>query len=425
MSAKIVMTRDYLMLKTGDIVALSNNVNPKKNSVEVIHRGNTFDVPVTFCRPEIANIMGKPVSLSDLLGDDEAIMTGMLGDDEDIMTGIPTPPAAPVKVRLKDNQVHMSFFTGGALPKSNIDHVINMYPSDTWAEEHWNNIPEIDEFYVWNPAALECLILGLDDNEHVLFTGMPGTGKTTAHQQFAAIIGQPFYAVNGKDGMEPSSYLGSVAPDGLGGWKWQDGALPTCMLNGYYLCIDEVFKIPAGIQMTMQTVWQRGGSLVLDDKPGNLADKLVKPDPKFRLMASDNVKGLGDDFAKFSGTQLQDTSTLDRFDTTYSMPYLPEDQEIYMLNDMFPKVDDDIIMKLVQIANLIRNGYKAEELSLTLSPRGLTSMCRKILRGLHPEEAFKYAYLSKLADETEINAVKEFLKTCGLVDSFKNNKMWL
>ena len=421
----VKIIKPYMQFGMGDILQVSND--SRQHSVEILHSGRKFDVPTTHCR--YCSSFGLPVGgttppVSPWIDDDDVTLSGLMGDDPFPSVSpvapmtIPStpPPMAPV-AKLKDNQVHMSHFTKGKLPISKVDHLVNLYPSDTWGEEHWVNIPDIDPNYVWNPNMLEALILGLDDAERVLFVGMPGTGKTTGHKQFAAIIGQPFYAVNGKDGMEPSSYLGSVAPDGDGGWAWSDGALPTCMKEGYYLCIDEVFKIPAGIQMSMQSVWERGGHLVLDDKPGSLLDKLVKADDKFRIMATDNVKGLGDNFAMFSGTQMQDTSTLDRFDTTYTVPYMDEDDERCMLMEMYPDVDLDVVRKLVQVANLIRKGYAAEEISLTLSPRGLMSCCRKIDRDLKPFEAFRYAYLEKLADDVEIEAVKEFTKTCGLAES--------
>lgn len=420
----IKMTRPYMQFSQGATYTI--NRQDKANSIEIRYNGRTFDIPRSHC--EITHIStpaptpaptgySAPPITGKWIDPNAVTLSGLMGSDP-VGTTAPVAPASPAPappvLSLRDNQVYMSHFTGGKLPESGIDRIVNMYPSDTWGEEHWGAIPDFDPMYHWNPNMLELLILGLEDSERVLFVGLPGTGKTTAHEQFAAIIGQPFQAINGKDGMEPSSYLGSVAPDGTGGWAWSDGVLPVCMRNGYYLCIDEVFKIAAGINMAMQSVWQRGGKLVLDDKPGNLLDKQVVPDPKFLLMATDNVKGLGDSFSMFAGTQMQDTSTLDRFDSTFTVPYMEELVEIDLLDRMYPTVQRNEIEALVKVAGLIRKGYATEEISLTLSMRGLTSTCRKITRQCKPWEAFRYAYLEKLADEQEIQAVEEFAKTCGL-----------
>ena len=413
----VVLKRDYMQFKKGDV--LSTLSDTKENSIEVVHNGRSFDIPRVYCEVTWSPLT-PPVSPPIPTKTDTPTLSGLMGADPIGMTAPvapPSPAVAPPILSLEDNQVHMSFFTGGVLPDSKVDRVISMYPSDTWSDEHWDMIPEFDPNYVWDANMLECLILGQEDQERVLFVGLPGTGKTTAHEQYAAIVGQPFMAINGKDGMEPSSYLGCVAPDGAGGWAWKDGVLPVCMKEGYYLCVDEVFKISAGINMAMQSVWQRGGRLVLDDKPADLKGKTIIPDPKFLLMATDNVKGLGDNFGKFAGTQMQDTSMLDRFDTTYTVPYMPEKTERHLMESMFRTVDRDVIRQIVQVAGLIRKGYATDEISLTLSQRGLRSMCRKIAKDVNPWAAFKYAYLEKLSDPSEIQAVESFAQTCGMSTS--------
>ena len=293
--------------------------------------------------------------------------------------------------------------------------MITMYPSDTWDGEYWEFIPDFDPNYVWDPDVLEAVHLGELLTASVLLVGLPGTGKTTAHKQYAAIIGQPFFRVNGKDGMEPSSFVGAISPDGKGGWQWSDGTVPRCMKIGAYLCIDEVMKLPAGINMTMQSVWDRGGSLVLDDKPGTLKDKLVHPHENFRLVATDNVRGLGDNFTMAAATQIQDTSTLDRFDITKEVFYMDERLETNLFHMMYPGVLSDVVHKLVQVAGLVREAYKQEQVALTFSPRGLNTACQMITQGLPPTKALHLAYIQKLADETEVETVWKFAKeTVGL-----------
>jgi len=187
------------------------------------------------------------------------------------------------------------------------------------------------------------------------------------------------------------------------------------MKNGYLVCIDEVFKIPAGIQMAMQNLYEKEGTLLLDDKPGEYHEKLVVPVDSFKLMLTDNVKGTGDDFEKFASTQMQDTSTLDRFGITIEQHYLSQRHEVDMLYTMFPDQKKQDIADLVKLANLVRSGYKQGEISLTLSPRGLTAALSMMDKANVPMgTAIDLAFTNKIAEESEAQSIKQMRDTIGI-----------
>lgn len=239
------------------------------------------------------------------------------------------------------------------------------------------------------------------------------TGKTSGIRQFAAHIQQPYMRFNGKDGIEQSSFLGYPWATSAG-MEWKDGLLPQGCKLGYLVCIDEVFKIPAGIQMAMQNLYEKDGTLMLDDKPGDYHEKLVVPAPEFRLFLTDNVRGTGDNFEKFASTQMQDTSTLDRFGLTIEQDYLPHDAEVSMLSGMYPDVQVININLLVKFAGLVRAGYKAGEISLTLSPRGLMASLNMMQSAQLPmAAALDLAFTNKLAEESEVQACTQMKMTVG------------
>lgn len=320
------------------------------------------------------------------------------------------PPSQPL---LQEYQCWLTDLTDGVLPKSGVDHIITCYPPAFWPEQLQKDIPEFDIFHEWDADVLESIYLAHVDNEKGLFVGYPGTGKSTSHRNYAGLIRQPFMRLNGKDGIDASSFIGFLWA-GANGTEFAEGLLPVAMRHGYYLVIDEVFKIPPEIQMNFQTVYEEDGFLLLDEKPGTLSDKLVVPHPEFRLMGTDNAKGTGDDFEKFGATQTQDTSTLDRFGVTANVPYLKQDKEVATLCRLYPDMEEESLQRLVRVANLIRENYRQNSISLTLSMRGLKVMCKFIRRGLSEDSVYRKVYHDKLSNQDEIETSEQHVRAVGL-----------
>lgn len=335
---------------------------------------------------------------------------------------------APVVVICKEDEIKLSDMTDGRLPSSGIDHVFKIYPIGTFSREvrvvsvgHVEydhsmslDIPEINYEYYWDPDVLEAIICGYKLNERILLQGYPGTGKTTAIHQFAAWIQQPYTKLGGKDGVDPSSFLGMPwAEDG--GMTFKMGMLPQGLIAGYMICIDEIFKLPAGIMMAMQSLLEKDGVLILDDMPGTMSEKTIIPHSAARIFTTDNVLGTGDDISKFAATQLQDTSTLDRIGLTIKVNYLDKKQEYAMLSKRYPSVAGSSINSLLVLADLVRRAYSTDDLALTLSPRGLM-----VMLSLHDEvnlplsQAINLSFTNKIADSSERVSIKGFIKTAGI-----------
>ena len=316
--------------------------------------------------------------------------------------------AAKLKNSLSTDQFLLSDMTGGVLPKSGIDHVMFRYPEGTWDAEHSINIPEVDPFFVWDADLLDGLWMAYLDDEKALAVGPPGTGKSTASRQLAAWIRQPFARFNGKDGIEGAAFLGYAWATSAG-MEWKDGLMPQAVEHGYYTCIDEVMKLPPGIQMAMQSLYEKDGFLMLDEKPGTIAEKHIHPRPEFRLIGTDNSKGTGDDMDKYGASQMQDISTLDRFTITLPVTYLTVAQECGMLEKRYPNCEVKVIKRSVVMAKLVREAFDNGDLALTLSPRGLNTVCQLTQRGLSLETAIRMAYINKLGDDIERKAAEGFL----------------
>ena len=318
--------------------------------------------------------------------------------------------AKKLRESLSEYQFLLSDMTNGRLPESGIDHVMFRYPKGTWGEEHDCNIPEVDLFHFWDAEVLEGMWLSYTLGEKCLLVGLPGTGKTSSVRQLAAWIRQPFARFNGKGGIEPASFLGYpwATADGM---EWKDGLMPQAVSGGYLAVIDEVMKLPPTIQMALQSLYEKDGFLMLDEKPGSIEDKHIHPRQEFRLYCTDNSKGTGDDMDMFAASQMQDISTLDRFGVTLEVDYLPRQEERKMIAKKHPHIEDVSIKSMVAMANLVREALSQGNIALTLSPRGLDVICGLLGKGLSLERAINLSYINKLGDDREIKAAKEFMRT--------------
>lgn len=317
-----------------------------------------------------------------------------------------------LKDSLGSNQFLMTKMTGGKLPESGINHVVTRYPEGTWDKEHEINIPEVNPHFHWDPEVLEDLLLSYDINTPCLAVGPPGTGKTSAGHQLCAWMRQPYARFNGKDGIEPAAFLGYMTIED-GDTKWRDGLMAQAVEHGYYLAIDEIFKLPPGIQMAMQSLYEKGGFLMLDEKPGTIKDKHIYPRPEFRILGTDNTKGTGDDLDKYPAGQMQDVSSIDRFGITTEVGYLTAPVERKMLSKQFPACDVGDISKAVAMAKLVRESFVNQgDLSLTMSPRGLMNVCELLQRKIGLAKALHMTYISKLGEDAEIRTAKKFVSDC-------------
>jgi cobaltochelatase CobS len=412
---KLVM--DHQIFKKGDIATA---VQVSGTFIKAVKDGRTYIIPKA-CLEEIKGTssgvtMGTATTgtISVEVAEDLKASMG-IGDSKEFtnLEAEKEQREKKKKVKLKKNQFWLSSITDGRLPSSGVDHILERNPKTLWSKDALEDIPSVNESHHWDADVLEALWLSYKHNKRVLLTGCPGTGKTTSVIQFAAHIIHPVIRLNGKEDVESASFLGYQWA-GKGGMEWKDGLLTQGCINEYIVLIDEVFKIPPGIQMAMQGLYEEGGHLMLDDKPGTQKDKKIIPGPKFRLILTDNVKGTGDDFDKYAGTQVQDTSTLDRFDIVVDVDYLPEESEVAMLIKKFPEMSKSVIDKIVQFATLIRRGYKRSEMSVTLSARGLQTVCQLYNEIPDAKVLLTMVYKNKVADSDELDGVVEMFKTVGL-----------
>ena len=293
------------------------------------------------------------------------------------------------------------------------DFAVTCFKDMTWDERIVSFVPSINPIYVIDKDLAKTILTAWELNEKVLCYGPTGAGKSSLIEQLCAYTGRPFVRINCTGDMDSSMIFGQLtAKDGS--TVWVDGAVTDAVKYGAVFAWDEWDVTPPEISMGLLWLLEDDGKLFLKEMPGSTKDKQIIPHEHFRLVAIGNTQGQGDDTGSHAGTNVQNSATLDRFGTAVYVDYLPSHiEEKIILNKFGSQITGKVAKELVKLANLIRQGYQAGQFNLTISPRSLFSICRKVCFGSTLKKAYEVVYLNKLNDTQRKVATELFIKIYG------------
>ena len=326
----------------------------------------------------------------------------------------PTPVAEVVpKHILKDGQVWASDLFKRILSISKKDDFpVSVFKPEDFDERIRMFIPKVDPTYVLDKKNSINILKGWEQNDKTLLYGPTGAGKSSLPQMLCAYVCRPFVRINCTEDMDSSMIFGQLTASD-GSTHWEDGTVTEAVKYGAVFAWDEWDVTPPGIAMGLQWLLEDDGKLFLKEKPGAAKDKFIVPDSKFRLMALGNTQGQGDDTGQHTGTNVQNTATIDRFGTTLRIGYMKEDVEVKMLCGKFTDIAKETVLKLVRFANLVRQGYTTGQLNLTMSPRSTIGICKKLSYGHTMQEAIQLTYTNKLVETHQKVAMELYRKVFG------------
>jgi MoxR-like ATPase len=286
------------------------------------------------------------------------------------------------------------------------------FADEDWPEEDRIHIPdgakyehhEVDHTWVYGA------VLALKKNLSYLVVGPTGGGKTSGNYMICSRLRWPLLHINGRSDMESDTILGKVWVHN-GTMDFKMGSFPERFKRGGMILVDEVMKIPAGIQMTLQRAYERYGELQLDDMPGKPEDKIIKRHTHTRIIFADNVVGTGDGMDKYSATLLQDSSFLNRIGLVFHAGYMPEEKEVALLMNAYDYLPKEWAHKMVQMCNLIRKGFQSGELTVPMSYRQLEAWAEYAFEYEDYRKSFDAVMLHRFAEDTEKGAVNELWTT--------------
>ncbi|MBN9504590.1 MAG: cobaltochelatase subunit CobS [Altererythrobacter sp.] len=273
-------------------------------------------------------------------------------------------------------------------------------------------VPDIDESYVFDPETTLAILAGFAFNRRVMVQGYHGTGKSTHIEQVAARLNWPCIRINLDAHISRIDLIGRdaiVLRDGLQVTEFREGLLPWALQHPVALVFDEYDAGRPDVMFVIQRVLETEGKLTLLDQ-----NRVIRPNPYFRLFATANTVGLGDTSGLYQGTQTINQGQMDRWNIVVALNYLPaeaEQQIVQSKTGLDPKLTADMI----RVADLTRQGFIRGDISTVMSPRTVITWAQNTEIFGDTGFAFRLTFLNK-CDEAERMLVAEYYQRVFGVD---------
>jgi cobaltochelatase CobS len=227
-------------------------------------------------------------------------------------------------------------------------------------------VPKVSDGYVYDVDELKNVILALELNIPTYVWGHKGAGKTELFEQVCARTGRALWRNQHTVNTEESHIVGQWVVR-AGETRFELGPLAMCMKHGWVYMADEYdFALPS-VLAVYQAVLE-GKPLVI--KEADAENRIIRPHPNFRFVATGNTNGAGDETGLYQGTSIQNSANYDRFGMVIHKQYMAKAAESLILQNRVGLVKEDAD-KLVDFANKVREAYGASKISDTISPRTL------------------------------------------------------
>lgn len=289
-----------------------------------------------------------------------------------------------------------------------------MVPAFSEASDH---VPTRDESYQFDHDTTLAILAGFAHNRRVMIQGYHGTGKSTHIEQVASRLNWPCIRVNLDSHISRIDLIGKdaiVLRDGKQVTEFREGILPWALQNPVALVFDEYDAGRADVMFVIQRVLEVDGKLTLLD-----SNKVIHPNPNFRLFATANTVGLGDTTGLYHGTQQINQGQMDRWSIVSTLNYLSHEDEVGIVLAKLPEYANEqgkaTVASMVRMADLTRKGFMSGDLSTVMSPRTVITWAQNATIFNDVTTAFRLSFLNK-CDEIERPTVAEYYQRCFGID---------
>ena len=281
-------------------------------------------------------------------------------------------------------------------------------PAFSERDEH---VPEVDAVYRFNPDVTLAILAGFVRDRRVMVQGLHGTGKSTHIEQVAARLNWPCVRLNLDGHISRLDLVGKdavVLREGKQVTEFQEGIVPWALRRPVALVFDEYDAGRPDVMFVIQRVLETEGKLTLLDQ-----NRVIRPNPYFRLFSTANTVGLGDTSGLYHGTQAINQGQMDRWNIVTTLNYLPAAVEAQIVLAKSGEYDNKdgktTVEKMIKVADLSRQGFINGDISTVMSPRTVISWAQNALIFGDVGFAFRVTFLNK-CDEAERPLIAEYFQ---------------
>lgn len=247
-------------------------------------------------------------------------------------------------------------------------------------------------------------------SDGLMLSGPTGAGKSSFVREYCARLNIPFYETSACSRTEFESFLGKWIIVN-GSFKWIDGPLVRAFRDGGIFLINEIDTMSPE-ELTGFNGILDGSSLCLREKDG----EIIHRNPNFKMIATGNSAGVGDDTGLYQGVTTMNIAFMDRF-SVIEVDYMDLEDELKILKAISPEFEwDEVLTEMLKVADDVRTQFKAGKINTTLSTRTMVRWANKALQLLSRSDpapvlnAIKPALLNR-AGEMDKAVIEGLLNT--------------
>lgn len=248
------------------------------------------------------------------------------------------------------------------------------------------------------PQYTQNILTRVKIGRNVLLTGQTGTGKSEFVLKLAKLLKQRVIRVNLSIGTTEGHLVGKfVAKDGSTQFVY--GIVPVAMKLGWWLLLDEIDYAQPEHLAVLQPILEGDNLLIVQNE-----NEEVKPHPNFRIFATANTKGRGDETQSYVGTNFLNMAFLDRW-SIFELEYTKQEPKIV---ERILNKDEKLAAQLNQFFTLLRSAIDNGELNnMAFSTRRLEQVAEMLAFGEPLKDVLEYELFSRY-DKHEIEIMREF-----------------
>ena len=256
-------------------------------------------------------------------------------------------------------------------------------PTFEWSFTH-PDVPEKVDDYHFRADLVDNMAYAITTNQRIWLHGHTGTGKSSLVDQVAARLNYPVVRVNFDGEISRMDLIGREVlrqENGTTVSQFVDGIIPNAMQRPCILLLDEIDFVRQEVAYVLQRLLETDGELVITEDGG----RRIKADPMFRIVATANTLGQGNESGHYVGARAQSAAFLDRFTVWSEVDYLERDQIEAMSGN------STIAAYYAEHVAAFKDG----QVDLPLSPRGITAWAKMGTAIGSSMEAFEATLLNR------------------------------